>query len=62
MHENDISYQCIGAAIEIHKTIGPGLLESAYENALAYDLKQLGFDVKQQVPMPFIYKEVKQEV
>ena len=62
MHENDISYQCIGAAIEIHKTIGPGLLESAYENALAFDLKQLGLDVKQQVPMPFIYKEVKQEV
>lgn len=62
MHENDISYKVIGAAIEIHKSIGPGLLESAYENALAYDLNQLGFDVKQQVPMPFIYKEVKQEV
>jgi GxxExxY protein len=62
MHENDISYKVIGAAIEIHKTIGPGLLESAYENALAFDLKQLGFNVKQQVAMPFIYKEVKQEI
>ncbi|WP_340114808.1 GxxExxY protein [Maribellus mangrovi] len=62
MTENEISYQVIGAAIEIHKTIGPGLLESAYENALAYDLRTFGFDVKQQVPMPFIYKNVKQEV
>ncbi len=62
MHENDISYQIIGAAIDIHKNIGPGLLESAYENALAYDLKTLGFNVKQQLAMPFIYKEVKQEI
>ena len=62
MTENEISYKCIGAAIEIHKSIGPGLLESVYENALTYDLKQLGLNVKQQVPMPFIYKEVKQEV
>ncbi len=62
MTENEISYKVIGAAIDIHKTIGPGLLESAYENALAYDLKELGFDVKQQFPMPFIYKKVKQEV
>lgn len=57
-----MSYKIIGAAIELHKSIGPGLLESAYENALAHDLKALGLDVKQQVPMPFIYKEIKQEV
>ncbi len=62
MTENDISYKIIGAAIELHKTIGPGLLESAYENALAYDLRELDFNVKQQVAMPFIYKEVKQDV
>ena len=62
MKENDISYKIIGAAINLHKNIGPGLLESAYENALAYDLKELGFDVKQQVPMPFIYKDIKQDV
>jgi GxxExxY protein len=62
MKENELSYKVIGAAIEIHKSIGPGLLESAYENALAYDLRELGFNVRQQVPMPFIYKEVKQEV
>ncbi len=62
MKENEISYKIIGAAIELHKIIGPGLLESAYENALAFDLRELGLDVKQQVPMPFIYKDVKQDV
>jgi len=62
MTGNEISYKIIGAAIELHKTIGPGLLESAYENALAYDLKLIGLDVKQQVPMPFIFKDVKQDV
>ena len=62
MTENSLSYEIIGSVIELHKTIGPGLLESAYENALAYDLRKKGLDVKQQVPMPFIYKEVKQDV
>lgn len=62
MTENDLSYKIIGAAIELHKTIGPGLLESAYENALAFDLRELGLKVKQQVPMPFIYKDVVQNV
>lgn len=62
MNENDLSYKTIGAAIEIHKTVGPGLLESAYENALAFELREFGFNVKQQVAMPFIYKEVKQDV
>jgi GxxExxY protein len=56
MEENEISYKIIGAAIEIHKNIGPGLLESAYENALSYDLKGMGLNVLQQVPMSFIYK------
>lgn len=62
MDENDISYKIIGIAIELHKNVGPGLLESAYENALAYDLRQIGFNVKQQMPMPFIYKGVKLDV
>ncbi|MFC2101238.1 GxxExxY protein [Bacteroidota bacterium] len=62
MTENEISYRIIGAAIELHKAVGPGLLESAYENALAYDLRDAGFDIKQQTPMPFIYKNVKQEI
>lgn len=62
MTENQISYKIIGAAIEIHKNLGPGLLESVYENALAYDLKELGLQVQQQIAMPFIYKEVIQEI
>ena len=62
MTENEISYKIIGAAINIHKNIGPGLLESAYENALAHDLVELGFEVQQQKPMPFIYKGVRQDV
>lgn len=62
MHENEISQKIIGVAIEMHKVIGPGLLESVYENALAYDLRKSGLRVRQQVPMPFIYKEVKQDI
>ena len=62
MNENELSNRIIGIAIELHKAIGPGLLESAYENALAYDLTQAGFDIKQQVPMPFVYKDVKLDV
>lgn len=62
MTENEVSYRVIGAAIEMHKATGPGLLESVYENALAYDLKEQGLEVRQQVPVPFVYKEIKQEV
>lgn len=62
MTENELSNKVIGIAIELHKSIGPGLLESAYENALAHDLRVAGFDVKQQVPMPFVYKDVKLDV
>ena len=62
MNENEISYKVIGAAIELHKSIGPGLLESAYESALAFDLRELGFDVIQQMEMPFLYKDVQQNV
>jgi GxxExxY protein len=62
MTENEISYKIIGAAIDLHRNVGPGLLESAYENALAFDLRELGLEVSQQHPMPFVYKEVKQDV
>jgi GxxExxY protein len=62
MHENEISSIIIETAIELHKTIGPGLLESVYKNSLAYDLKEKGLNVDVEVPVPFIYKEVKQDV
>lgn len=57
-----MSYKIIGAAIELHKTLGPGLLESAYEASLAYDLREIGLDIKTQVPVPLVYKEVKQDI
>ena len=62
MTEDELSYKIIGTAIELHKNVGPGLLESAYENALTFDLQELGLTVQQQVPMPFVYKNVKLEV
>lgn len=62
MNENEISSIVIGVAIELHKSLRPGLLESVYENALAYDLREKGLDVKRQFPMPFVYKEVKLDV
>lgn len=62
MTENELSYKIIGAAISLHRNIGPGLLESAYEIALAYELTEIGLDVKQQVAMPFYYKSVAQDI
>ena len=59
--ENDLSYRIIGIAIELHKNLGPGLLESVYENSLAYDLREAGFEVGQQIPMPLVYKGVKMD-
>jgi GxxExxY protein len=59
MTENEISYKVIGAAIELHKHFGPGLLESAYENSLAFELRESGLFVEQQVAMPLMYKEIK---
>jgi len=58
MTENEISYKIIGAAIELHRQLGPGLLESAYENPLAFELRELGFHIEQQVAMPLVYKEI----
>ena len=62
MSENELSFAIIGIALELHKNVGPGLLESTYENALAYDLREAGFKVRQQVAMPFHYKEVRLDV
>src|SRR6266850_8492695 len=50
--------QIIGAAMEVHRAIGPGLLESAYEACLVYELRGRGFRVEQQKPLPVIYKGV----
>jgi GxxExxY protein len=61
MNENELSYRVIGIALDLHRSLGPGLLESVYENALAYDLIESGLEVKTQVPMPFVYKEIRME-
>ncbi|MGJ8760028.1 GxxExxY protein [Polaribacter sp. AHE13PA] len=49
----------IGAAIEVHKTLGPGLLESAYQECLFFELKNLDLKVKKEVSLPIIYKDIK---
>ncbi|MCD0477365.1 GxxExxY protein [Chryseobacterium sp. LC2016-29] len=56
MTENELSYKIIGAALEVHKTLGVGLLENAYEVALAYELKELGLKVESQLSLPLKYK------
>jgi len=48
----------IGAAIEVHRNLGPGLLESAYEACLAFELKELGLRIERQVELPLRYKDV----
>ena len=59
MTENEISSKIISAAIEAHRHLGPGLLESAYEICLAYELKQRGLIFQTQVALPVIYKGIK---
>ena len=56
-HE-DVTEQIIAAAIAVHKELGPGLLESAYEECLCYELSQRGLAFQRQVPLPVAYKGV----
>jgi GxxExxY protein len=56
--ENDIYGKIIGAAIEVHKKLGPGLLESAYEECLCYEMQLRGIEFKRQVPLSLNYKGV----
>lgn len=58
MKLNKLTENIIGAAIEVHRKLGPGLLESAYQECLFYELTMMGFEVKKEVPQPIIYKEV----
>jgi len=61
MNENELSNLIIGKAIEIHKILGPGLLESAYKECLYYELISAGLKVEKEKPLPIIYKEIKLE-
>jgi GxxExxY protein len=58
MTENEIGTLIVGAAIEVHRELGPGLLESVYEAALAYELTCMGLKVDVQVPVPVMYKSI----
>ncbi len=62
MQDNEITGAVIGAAIEVHKILGPGLLESAYEAALKRELDLRGFRSKQQVALPVVYKDERVEL
>lgn len=58
MKLNYITYNTIKAAIEVHQQLGPGLLESAYQRCLVYEIRELGLSVEEQVPVPIIYKNI----
>jgi GxxExxY protein len=62
MNENEISKVIFDCALKIHKNLGPGLLESAYEECLFYELKKCGLKVEKQKALPLIYEEVKLEI
>jgi GxxExxY protein len=57
--EDKISKDIIGKAIEVHKALGPGLLESTYQECLYYELKVLGYHVDKELALPIIYKDIK---
>ncbi|HNY02987.1 MAG TPA: GxxExxY protein [Bacteroidales bacterium] len=59
MTENEITEIIIGSAIKVHKNLGPGLLESAYEECLFFELNKTNLPVERQKPLPLVYEEVK---
>ena len=62
MNENEISKLIFDAGLRVHRSLGPGLLESAYEECLYYELCKSGLLIEKQKPMPLIYDEVKLDV
>ncbi|MXY42901.1 MAG: GxxExxY protein [Dehalococcoidia bacterium] len=61
-HINKVSKEVVASAIEVHRNLGPGLLESAYEAYLAYALRERGLAVEHQKPLPVVYRDVTVEV
>ncbi|MDE2715823.1 MAG: GxxExxY protein [Chloroflexota bacterium] len=61
-HINKVSKEVVASAIEVHRNLGPGLLESAYEACLAYELRERGLAVEHQKPLPVVYRDVTVEV
>lgn len=62
MNENELSKIILDSAIQVHRTLGPGLLESAYQKCLAFELKEKGLNIKTEVGLPLVYKDVEMEV
>ncbi len=62
MTENELSKIVFDCALKVHQKLGPGLLESAYEECLFYELNKTGLDVQKQKALPLIYEEVKLDV
>lgn len=61
MTDNELTHTILGAAIEVHRNLGPGLLESAYRNCLIQELTLRGLQVASERPIPVVYKGVKLE-
>ena len=61
MTENEIAKEIVDSAYKVHTTLGPGLLESVYEAALAYELGKRGLHVERQKPLPVVYENVRLE-
>ena len=59
MEDNRLTEQIIGCAIKVHRSLGPGLLESAYQECLLFELKKAGLYVEKEKPLPLVYEEVK---
>ena len=59
MTENEIANKIVGLALEVHKVLGPGLLESAYKECLAFKLQQSGLTIQKEKPMPLIFEKVR---
>jgi len=62
MTENDIAKIAFEKGLAVHKALGPGLLESAYEECLSYELKKTGLLLERQKPLPLIYESVKMDI
>lgn len=62
MTENQLAHRIIGIAIEVHKVLGPGLLESAYQECLYHKIKSLGFHVVKEKSMPLVFEEIQLEI
>ena len=61
METNELTHAIIGAAIEVHRRLGPGLLETAYRKCLAYELRKRALTVEEEKPVPVIYDELQME-